>query len=336
MKAVILAGGRGTRLHPVTGGVIPKPMTPLAGKPVLEHLLRRLADSGVTELCCTLQCLPKPIQDYFGDGSSFGVHLTYRIEDRPLGTAGAVKNCRDFTGDEDFLVLSGDGVFDFDLRKLMEEHRRQEAVVTMALYPHPAPLSFGLALTDRQGRVRRFVEKPDWPRVVTDLVNTGIYALSPRAMDYVPTGVPFDFAADLFPLLLQRDEPLCGLPMEGYWRDIGEPRAYYQANLDALEGRIALLPPPPRRPTAVRPSARRYVCAVPVATAHRARLMRSLSSLLMEAGADFTDGITLSTLPGSLHITPDPQAERLLVESDEADTARRYADLAERIDRENA
>ncbi len=336
MKAVILAGGLGTRLHPVTRGEIPKPMAPLAGRPVLEHLVRRLAASGVRDICCTLQCLPGQIENYFGDGRAFGVHMEYRTEERPLGTAGAVKNCRDFYGDQCFLVLSGDGVFDFDLRPLMEAHHRHGSLVTMALCPSAEPLSYGLALTDRRGFIRGFLEKPEWPRVVTDLVNTGIYALSPAALDPVPENVPFDFARDLFPLLLKRGGKLFGLPLEGYWRDIGDPASYYRANLDALEGRLRLpetpdAPTPAAPPRSV-PPRRTYACAAAVETPRRARLMRALAVELMEAGADFSDGLALPGERGGLHIAPDPDRSALRVESDDPDTLRRYAELVRRLD----
>ena len=305
MKAVILAGGKGSRLYPVTRGEIPKPMVPLGGKPVLEWLILHLHRCGIRHICCTLQCLPDQIRDYFGDGSAFGVHMEYRQEHEPLGTAGAVKNCRDFVGSEPFFVLSGDGVFDFDLRALMEAHRRHESCVTMVLSPMAAPLSYGLALTDESGHVRGFIEKPVWERVVTDLVNTGIYVLSPAALDAIPEGVPFDFARDLFPKLMAAGKPLFGLPLEGYWRDIGEPENYYQANLDVLQGALRLdktETPAPAVPCG--PDRRRYRCTAAVEAPRRARLMRAVSAALMEAGADFTDGITLRAAPGGQGLHP--------------------------------
>lgn len=331
MKAVILAGGKGTRLYPVTRGDIPKPMVPLGGRPVLEWLILHLRACGILDICCTLQCLPEQIRDYFGDGSAFGVHMEYRQETKPLGTAGAVRNCRDFVGEEPFFVLSGDGVFDFDLRTLMEKHRFHQSLVTMALSPLSAPLSYGLALTDRQGRVRGFIEKPVWERVVTDLVNTGIYVLSPAVLDSVPEDIPFDFAKDLFPRLLAAGQALYGLPLEGYWRDIGEPESYYQANLDALQGRLRLPgQQPPRRDMPERGKSR-YRCAVTVETPRRARLMRELSAALMEAGADFSDGITLSAAPGGLHIAAAADKPCIVVESDDPATAARYKDMAARL-----
>ena len=240
MKAVILAGGRGERLSMVTHGKVPKPMAELLGRPALEHIVRHLAACGFTDQCCALGHLPEQIQRYFGDGSAFGVRMEYRVEPGPLGTAGAVKNCAGFTGGEPFLVISGDAACDLDLRRLWRAHRESRALVTMALYPHEAPLAYGLAVTDRRGYIRSFIEKPAWGRVVTDLVNTGIYVLSPEAMAFVPEGAAYDFARDLFPRLLAAGRPMRGVALEGYWRDIGDPGSYYLANLDAWEGRLRL------------------------------------------------------------------------------------------------
>ena len=223
MKAVILAGGRGTRLAPVTHGAVPKPMAELLGAPMLEHIVALLKRCGFRDLCCTTACLPEQIERYFGDGSGFGVRMQYRREDRALGTAGAVKNCEDFIAGENALIISGDAACDFDLRALWNEHRRAHAAVTMALYPHEAPLPYGLAVTDGEGWVRSFIEKPAWERVVTDLVNTGIYVLSPEVLRFIPADTPFDFARDLFPRLMASGRGIRGVPMEGYWRDTTGP-----------------------------------------------------------------------------------------------------------------
>ena len=335
MKAVILAGGRGTRLRAVTHGAIPKPMAELGGRPVLENIVRHLAACGFTELCCALAYRPEVIREHFGDGSAFGVHMEYRIEERSLGTAGAVKNCRDFTGEGDFLVMGADAACDLDLRALWKAHCRAKPAVTMALHPHASPLAYGLAVTDAEGYVRSFIEKPAWGQVVTDLVNTGIYILGGEAMAFVPEGVPFDFARDLFPRLLHCGLPILGVPLEGYWRDIGDPGSYYQANLDAWEGRLRLSAPPEaeKEPDASDESAApRYACRVYFDTPLRARLMRDLSEGLMEAGADLTDGITLGTVPGSVHIAPCGDREALCIESDDPDTLRYFRSLAAEVE----
>ena len=288
-----MAGGEGTRLKSVTGD-LPKPMVNLCGKPMLEHILNLLVSNGVHEACITLRYRPEVIQDYFGDGKKFGIKLSYHVEEKPLGTAGGVKVCADFYGDRDFLVISGDCACDFDLKALMEAHRRHTPAVTMALYAHEQPLQYGIVLTDRFSRVVSFIEKPDWARVVSDLINTGIYIVSPDAMGYVPVDTPFDFAKDLFPKLMEMEHEIRGLPMEGYWCDIGTPRAYHQCCLDALDGKLQLdgiekqEPEAPERQCRTEEGVQReYRCR------SRARLMRVMSQLLMEAGADFSDVIRL-------------------------------------------
>ena len=336
MKAIILAGGRGTRLSPVTHGAVPKPMAELLGAPMLEHIVALLRRHGFADICCTTAYRGEQIERYFGDGSGFGVHMDYRRESRALGTAGAVKNCEDFIAGESVLIISGDAACDFDLRRLWDEHRRVRPAVTMALYPHEAPLPYGLAVTDGEGWVRSFIEKPAWERVVTDLVNTGVYILSPEVLRFIPADTPFDFARDLFPRLTASGRGIRGVAMEGYWRDIGDPGSYYRANLDAWEGRLRLpeteasgrdMPP-------VRPEApARYACRVYLAAPHRARLMRALTAGLMEAGADLSDGLTVRSVPGGVHIAPCADRDALCIESDSPDTAQRFRALAGELER---
>ncbi len=251
MKAVIMAGGEGRRLKSVTGA-LPKPMVPLLGRPLMERCIELLAKNGITEICATLRYNPGPIMDYFGDGERFGVDITWRVETQPLGTAGSVKACMDVLGGAPFLVMSGDAACDFDLSGLAREHAKSGASVTVALCERPEPLRYGLAVTDSEGDVRCFIEKPDWPRVVSDLVSTGIYVVSPHAMDCVPADTMFDFAADLFPLLLEKGERIHAAMPEGYWCDVGTPRAYYQCCIDALDGKLSIpdAPPPPPEPEA--------------------------------------------------------------------------------------
>lgn len=250
MKAVIMAGGEGTRLRPLSLGS-PKPMTPLLGRPVMEHIINLLKNHGITEICVTLCYKPQGVMDYFGGGGRLGVRLTWFTEDEPLGTAGSVKNCMDQLGNEDFLVISGDCVCDLDLTRLMEFHRERKAAATLALYHHKTPLEYGLVLTGRDGKVERFVEKPGWGQVFTDQINTGIYILSPAAMERVPRGEVFDFGKDLFPALLREGEPLYGLPLEGYWRDMGDCKAYLDCVCDALSGKVRLDMGLPRRQAGV-------------------------------------------------------------------------------------
>lgn len=339
MKAVILAGGMGTRLRPVTGDR-PKPMVPLLGKPLMEHIVSLLHDQGFTEICAAVRYRAGDIMAHFGDGSRFGVHMQYRLEQEPLGTAGAVKNCEDFCSGEDVLVISGDAACDFDLAALMAEHQRRNAAVTLALYRHPEPLRYGLAVTDGDNRVRGFVEKPDWSRVVTDLVNTGIYIVSPRAMAQVPEGQAFDFAKDLFPLLLRQGELLLGLPMAGYWCDVGTPVSYYRCCADALEGRLRIDLPESFRsaPAAGEDSVPAAGENLDCACHHRAELMGVLSELLMDMGADYSDGLRLHGKGYELRISPlaSRSALRISVQSEDAEFARQLAlsarDLAKALD----
>lgn len=237
MKAVILAGGAGTRLQPLTTE-LPKPMVSLLGKLVLEHILL-LRSHGIKEAAVTLHYRPEAITGYFGDGSDWGMQLHYFQEEIPLGTAGGVKACREFLGQEDFLVISGDCVCDFDLTECERVHRQWEAEATLLLHRVAEPLEYGLVRTDQDGRVVAFVEKPGWGQVFTDQVNTGVYLLSLSVLELVPEGKAFDFSKDLFPLLLQQKRPLYGWVPEGYWWDMGECGSYLQTLEDALERKVS-------------------------------------------------------------------------------------------------
>ena len=340
MKAVIMAGGMGSRLKAITGDR-PKPMVPLLGRPLMEYILELLRSQGFDQVCAAVRYRAGDIMAHFGDGSRFGVEMQYRVEEAPLGTAGAVHNCRDFYGGEDVLVISGDLVAFAVATLLMEEHKRRGAAVTLALCRHSEPLSYGLAVTDGEGRIRSFVEKPDWSRVVTDLVNTGIYVISPRIMELVPEGREFDFAKDLFPLLLSRGELLLGLPMEGYWCDVGSPLSYYRCCADALEGKLRLdfpelfRPPIPSGGDVPPLPGENLDCAC----RSRAELMGSLSELLMDMGADYSDGLQLDAPRFHLRISPlaSRSALRISVSSQDAEFARELAisarDLARALEK---
>lgn len=323
MKAVILAGGEGRRLRPVSGDT-PKPMVELVGVPVMERTVRLLRAQGFTELCAALCYRPEVIMDYFGDGERFGVSMQYRVQTEPRGTAGSVLQCADFYGEEDFLVVSGDAVFDFDLAALMERHRAARAAVTMALHPSAEPLQYGLVLLDRESRVRHFVEKPDWGHVVTNLVNTGIYCISPAAMGYVRSDEPQDFAKDLFPTLLASGETILGVPAEGYWCDIGTPRSYYQCSLDVLDGRLAT---EPIAPEAGEPDPPPLQNGRVIPCRDRARLMRAASEQFMELGADFSNGLHFTDGAWRIGLRPSAKESSLLLDASSAEAA----DTAERL-----
>ncbi|MCD7845415.1 MAG: nucleotidyltransferase family protein [Oscillospiraceae bacterium] len=301
MKAVILSGGEGTRLRAISGG-LPKPMMPLLGTPLLEHTVALLRENGFDRLCLTLHYQPQMIREHFRDGSAFGVSIEYREEGAPLGTAGAVLNCRDFIGEENVLVISGDSACDFDLAALAAEHRRG---VTIALAAQSDPLPYGLVITDRAGNVTGFLEKPAWERVVTDQVSTGIYVLSPDVLRHIPAGQPYDFAKELFPRLLELGVPMRGQVMEGYWCDIGTPRAYYQCNLDTLNG-LYHLPGAEEAPRRIIP------CR------NRARLMRAVGEAMAEFGSDFSDGLTVTFPSGRAHLAPMADQSALFLEGERA------------------
>ena len=322
MKAVLMAGGQGTRLRPVTGE-LPKPLAPMLGRPMMEHILLLLKEHGFTQICGALGYRAEEIMERFGDGRALGLRLSWRVEREPLGTAGAVRNCRDFIGDEDVLVISADAACDFDLSGLLKAHRKRGAAATLALVRDPAPLRYGLAVTDSSDRIRAFIEKPDWSRVVTDLVNTGIYVLSPRALDAIPEGQAYDFGRDLFPSLLASGETLLGLPMEGYWCDVGTPLSYYRCCVDALEGRLRLHPGPdflPVEPPAESAEERPSQVALRIPCRDRAGLMGALSELMLELDADYSDGILLRRESWDLRIRPERDQAALRVEANALDT----------------
>ncbi|MBN1484019.1 MAG: mannose-1-phosphate guanyltransferase [Chloroflexia bacterium] len=238
MKAVIMAGGQGSRLRPLTINR-PKPMVPLVDRPVMAHIVGLLKQHGFDEIVATLQYMADRVQDYFGGGSSFGVKFHYSVEEVPLGTAGSVKLAEHLL-DEPFLVISGDALTDFDLSRILEFHRERKAMVTITLTRVPNPLEYGVIIVDDDGRVKQFLEKPSWGEVFSDTVNTGIYVLDPRVLEYMEPDQPFDFSKDLFPILMEQGQPIYGYIAEGYWCDIGNIQEYMRATADYLEGRVQL------------------------------------------------------------------------------------------------
>ena len=233
-----MAGGEGTRLRPLTSNQ-PKPMVPIVGKPCMEHIIELLAEHGLTEVIVTVAFMPQAIRSYFGEGESLGVSIEYSVEESPAGTAGSVKLAEEKL-DETFLVISGDALCDVDLTRLVESHREKGAAVTIGLKSVDNPLEFGIVVTDDDGRVERFLEKPSWGQVFSDTINTGIYVCEPEVLRHVPSDRPYDFSKELFPLLLEMGRPIYGHVCEGYWQDIGNLDQYRQANFDALDERVRL------------------------------------------------------------------------------------------------
>jgi mannose-1-phosphate guanylyltransferase/phosphomannomutase len=236
VKAVVLAGGEGTRLRPLTSSQ-PKPMIPIANVPMMEHIVHLLARHGFDDIVVTLAFLADQISNYFGDGSDFGVSIRYSLEERPLGTAGSVGNARALL-DEPFLVIAGDALTDVDLRGLYEAHRKQEAFATIALKRVENPTEFGIVITRDDGSIERFLEKPTWGQVFSDTINTNIYVLEPEIFDLIPADESVDFSEDVFPAVLAEGRRIYGHIAEGYWEDVGTLDAYRRAHRDVLEGRV--------------------------------------------------------------------------------------------------
>jgi mannose-1-phosphate guanylyltransferase/phosphomannomutase len=215
-------------------------MVPILNRPIAEHIINLLKRHQITEVVATLHYLPDVMRDYFQDGAEFGVQMTYAVEeDQPLGTAGCVKNIAELL-DETFLVISGDSITDFDLTAAIEFHKSNKSKATLVLTRVPNPVEFGVVITDEQMRIRRFLEKPSTSEIFSDTVNTGTYILDPSVLDYLPVNEECDFSKDLFPLLLEKDEPMYGYIADGYWCDVGHLDAYREAQYDGLHQKVVL------------------------------------------------------------------------------------------------
>ncbi|HEY6872867.1 MAG TPA: mannose-1-phosphate guanyltransferase [Geobacteraceae bacterium] len=236
MKAVIMAGGFGTRIQPLTC-TMPKPMIPLMNRPIMLHIVELLKKHHITDLVMLLYHQPMAIKNFFRDGADFGVRITYVTPLEDMGTAGAVK-CAEKYLDERFMIISGDLLTDFNLKKIIDFHEDNKALATITLTSVKDPLQFGVVVTDKNRRITQFLEKPGWGEVISDTINTGIYVLEPEIFKYIPEKENFDFSQDLFPLLLKNREPLFGYPVKGYWRDIGNTDSYREAHHDIFRGKI--------------------------------------------------------------------------------------------------
>ncbi len=231
-----MAGGEGTRLRPLTSNQ-PKPMLPMANRPMMEHVVALLRQHGLTDIVVTVAFMANAIRSYFGDGSELGVRMVYATEETPLGTAGSVLNARDEL-DERFLVISGDVLTDMDLTAVVDFHERKGALATLALCAVENPLEFGIVIADENGAIERFLEKPTWGQVFSDTINTGIYVLEPEIFDFIPGDRPSDFSGEVFPEVLAQGRPIYGCVAEGYWEDVGTTEAYLRAHQDILDGKV--------------------------------------------------------------------------------------------------
>lgn len=238
MKGMIMAAGVGTRLYPLTKDV-PKPMVPIAGKPLMEHIINLLRNHGITQLVANLHYLPDEIQNYFGEGSEFGVNLKYTFEPDLMGTAGGVKNNQDFL-DDTFIVVSGDALTDINLGAFMRFHKEKGAIATIALKPMEEVERFGVVITNAEGRIINFQEKPQKEEALSNLVNTGIYIFEPEIFNHIPPGEFYDFGKNLFPRLALEGASFCGYITEDYWCDVGSLESYSQAQKDVEQGKVKL------------------------------------------------------------------------------------------------
>lgn len=238
MQGVILVGGEGTRLRPLTW-TVPKPMVPILNRPFLEWMIGHLRGHGIDDIILGLCYLPDRIRDYFGEGERHGVRLTYVREETPLGTAGAVQNVADHLDRaRPFFVFNGDVFSDIDLSAMLRFHRERGAVATISLTPVPDPSAFGVVDHERDGRVRRFIEKPPPGTAPTNLINAGTYVLEPTVLDFIPRGQHYMFERGVFPGLLDAGKPVYSWADNSYWVDIGTPERYHAVHRDLLTGQV--------------------------------------------------------------------------------------------------
>ncbi|NJL21342.1 MAG: NDP-sugar synthase [Leptolyngbyaceae cyanobacterium SM1_3_5] len=251
MKAMILAAGKGTRVRPITY-TIPKPMIPILQKPVMEFLLELLRQHGFTEIMVNVSHLANEIESYFRDGQRFGVQIAYSFEGRieadgelvgaAIGSAGGMRRIQDFSPffDDTFVVLCGDALIDLDLTKAVQWHREKGSIATVVMktVPKEEVSSYGVVVTDEEGRIKAFQEKPKVEEALSNCINTGIYIFEPEVLDYIPSGVEFDIGGELFPKLVEMGAPFYGIPMDFEWVDIGKVPDYWQAIRGVLNGDV--------------------------------------------------------------------------------------------------
>lgn len=238
MKAVVMAGGFGTRIQPLTQSV-PKPMIPVFNKPMMEYIILSLKNAGIRDIAILLYFKPEVIKEYFGDGSRLGLNIQYFTPDDDYGTAGAVKKAEKFL-DERFIVVSGDLITNFNIPEIIGYHESKQSKATITLTSVPDPLQFGVVITDSEGKIVRFLEKPGWGEVFSDTINTGIYVFEPEILNLIPENKNFDFSKDLFPSIMASGINIYGFKAKGYWRDVGNPDSYRTSLLEIAAGQVKL------------------------------------------------------------------------------------------------
>jgi mannose-1-phosphate guanylyltransferase len=237
MKGLILAGGKGTRLRPLTLNT-PKPIVPVVNQPFLLYQIDLMRSGGIDEVILSLSYQPRKIEDLLRDGTDYGINIHYAVEGTPLGTGGAFKNAEaEITSTT--VVFNGDVLTGLDLSAVIAHHKRSQAVATIVLIPVDNPSAYGLVETTENGQVQRFVEKPGSDEITCNTVNAGVYVLEPSVLRYMPKGEPYSFERGLFPTLLERKELVMSYILDKYWIDIGTPAKYLEVHHDILAGRFA-------------------------------------------------------------------------------------------------
>lgn len=241
MQALILAGGKGTRLRPLTV-YTPKPIVPVMNRPFLLYQIEILAKAGIEDITLSLGYQPNKIEDLLGDGSEYGVSLSYVTEPSPMGTGGAYRFAAGSLN-ETTVVLNGDILTNVDISAVIDFHREKRSVATLSLMPVEDPSAYGLVETDADGRIRRFLEKPspdDVAKLKVNTINAGIYVLEPSVLDLIPANEAKSFEYDVFPAILKNEQPFFGYVIrDNYWRDLGNPKSYLEAHHDFFSGKIS-------------------------------------------------------------------------------------------------
>jgi NDP-sugar pyrophosphorylase family protein len=281
MKAMIMAAGVGSRLEPLTCN-IPKPMVPVVNRPAMEHIIRLLAKNNIHQIGANLWYLPEKITNYFGDGSGFGVSIKYSKEKELMGTAGGVKKLQDFF-DETFVIISGDALTDINLDAILKFHREKKALATIALKEVDDPRQFGVVITEPDGRIKAFQEKPEPGTELSCLANTGIYVFEPGIFEHIPTNEVYDFGKQLFPKLIDLGAAFYGYPIEDYWCDIGTLNQYRYSNYDVLRGKVRIDIPGNWHPRAVYVGENTYI----------APTAQIGSKVLIGKGCQIADGVEI-------------------------------------------
>ncbi len=238
MKAMILAAGVGSRLDPLTRN-LPKPLVPIVNKPVMEHIIELLARYGFTKIMVNVYYHADQIEQYFGDGSKWGVKLEYSREDQLWGDAGSVKRCEKFF-DSTFLVIGGDDLADIDLKRLTKHHHENKALCTIALSLVDDPSEYGIVLLNERGKITKFVEKPKGEVIFSNMANTGVYLFEPDIFELIPKGTQYGFGNNVFPMLLEQKKRFYGHLTSSYWRDVGSLKQYQETHRDAIQGRVTI------------------------------------------------------------------------------------------------